>query len=1091
MAESYNDILKIGIGRVTAKAVADNYFPIVGDTVKIDATTRWGQTSEWQTQNGDGNTTTAAGNLTLQKDSKSVAITNSGELKQRFVGRNMVSEVEVIKAIYAMEAQVLPYFNIEAVEVVRVGETGNILVKSENGYSREHSIVARIYKENEITNPVKTLTFDVGRPTPDGDIGTFQFTEASERGVYDVEVDVTDTESGVTLSQRHNKLITVTPKLCPKPADTTQGYEVAFTYSAYTSYVALPGTQEFECRLWRNVDNSGLNYAEMVIPQGNTNNGQWDGPDVSGLPAGTTLVVKRDPQEPEDYPIRLFLKGNKSQNETNENGTPNFTREAPLIITHDEEGVMQWGWRAYGAFSPGNNMRNIVIDGYGYHKTGIRFSPFDNSMFVDSCLYINNGCSDFELFGLDVDGAGFAGLSAKTDPNPSMPWFWRENGWEMYLDIHHCTFRNTVGEGVYIGYFDTSEKEGVNADGETVRYHAHIIRDLRVYRCSFIQNGYDSVQINNTRGVEFCYNLLDGCGYRREPSQGSAFSCTMDGRIYNCTVKNNYNIIGVFGPFLSGLEIFNCILTAARLEAGWALTAWSTDTHPEEIITGKYYNIHNNVIKAATIAKLTGNISYEGYTMDDNIFITENGDEETPGYFGGSGNIFLMADLDYENIDTALKVADSANYNYQPAYNSPVVTAGKNGKSPFDMRGYKNWYIGNFHAGPFMGKYKDASVIDAELALTGIVINEGAASTYVKEVNVLLQYNGNPTQYRIRETADLSGVAWKSITEIENSIAPYTLSEGFANKTIYAQVRNANEDSVVVSSSIEYQKEPIAATMTINGGNAYTTSDAVKVVFAVSGVYTSLQYMLSESADFAGASYADYTPESEINFTLSSKGEKTIYGRVKSEDGQVVDIQGVINYVARKCIISLNSYNGQDRGFDAENGITKPGGWPINWDVYDVTGEVMGHLNFAGTQGWVGLNNQWGATSTGDNSGVYPDKYLTLGYVRQQTKDNLTDASYITVSGLKPGTYKVQTLHNGYANWGNMESAISAYLIMQGVEYAIADLGVEQFRDNWHDLAVVNDVIVGEDGLLTFTVAANDGHTHWGVPLNMLEIEKV
>ena len=371
------------------------------------------------------------------------------------------------------------------------------------------------------------------------------------------------------------------------------------------------------------------------------------------------------------------------------------------------------------------------------------------------------------------------------------------------------------------------------------------------------------------------------------------------------------------------------------------------------------------------------------------------------------------------------------------------------------------------------------------------MINEGAASTYVKEVNVLLQYNGNPTQYRLGETADLSGVAWKSITNIENSIAPYTLSEGFANKTIYAQVRNANEDSVVVSSSIEYQKEPIAATMTINGGNAYTTSDAVKVVFAVSGVYTSLQYMLSESADFAGASYADYTPESEINFTLSSKGEKTIYGRVKSEDGQVVDIQGVINYVARKCIISLNSYNGQERGFDAENGITKPGGWPINWDVYDVTGEVMGHLNFAGTQGWVGLNNQWGATSTGDNSGVYPDKYLTLGYVRQQTKDNLTDASYITVSGLKPGTYKVQTLHNGYANWGNMESAISAYLIMQGVEYAIADLGVEQFRDNWHDLATINDVVVGDDGLLTFTVAANVEHTHWGVPLNMIEIEEV
>lgn len=355
----------------------------------------------------------------MQKDSKSIKIANSGELKQKFIGRNSVSEVEVIKAIYAMEAQTLPYFEVTVTEVLRVGDRGYIDILAENGYatSRRNTAVARIYKENE-TQPVKNISFDTTRPGPTIWASTsFSFNNSSDRGVYDVEVDVTDTLTGVTLTKRINKFITVTPKLCPKPADTTQGYEVAFTYSAYTSYVALPGTQEFECRLWRNVDNSGLNYAEMILPQGNPNNGQWDGPDCSMLPAGTTLVVKRDPKEPEDYPIRLFLKGNKSQNETNENGTPNFTREAPLIITHDEEDVMQWGWRAYGAFSPGQNMRNIVVDGYGYHKTGIHFYPFDSNMFTDSCLFINNGSSFFEIFGLDIDGAGFAGISAKTDPN--------------------------------------------------------------------------------------------------------------------------------------------------------------------------------------------------------------------------------------------------------------------------------------------------------------------------------------------------------------------------------------------------------------------------------------------------------------------------------------------------------------------------------------------------------------------------------------------------------------------------------------------------------------------------------------------------
>lgn len=422
---------------------------------------------------------------------------------------------------------------------------------------------------------------------------------------------------------------------------------------------------------------------------------------------------------------------------------------------------------------------------------------------------------------------------------------------------------------------------------------------------------------------------------------------------------------------------------------------------------------------------------------------------------------------------------------------SSVVTAGKHGKSLFDMRGYKNWYVGNFHAGPFMGKYKDTSIADAELALTGIAINGGAASTYVTEVTVQLQYNGNVTKYRIGEAADLAGVPWIQMEDTGIKEVPYILSDGYAQKTVYAQVGNASEDSVIVSSSIEFRKDPVAATMVVNGGNAYTTSENVKVVFAVTGVYTSLQYMLSESADFAGAQYAEYVPEREIDFTLSGKGEKTIYGRVKTEDGQTAETGAVISYVTRKCIISMNSYNVQERGFDTENGITKPGLWPIDWDVYDVTGEVMGHIKFAGTVKWIGLGNQFSATDTGDDSGVYPDKYLTLGYARQETKDNLSDASHITVSGLIPGTYKVRTLHNGFANWGNVESANNAYLIMQGVEYVIADLGVEQFKDNWHDLATVNDVVVGDDGLLTFAVAAGEGHTHWGVPLNMIEIEEV
>ena len=96
MAENYSDILRVRIGRVKASVKADNYFPVAGrDTIQIDAETRWGQTSEWQTQDGSGSTVATAGNLVKQKDSKSIAISDGGELVQKFIARNNLTETAV------------------------------------------------------------------------------------------------------------------------------------------------------------------------------------------------------------------------------------------------------------------------------------------------------------------------------------------------------------------------------------------------------------------------------------------------------------------------------------------------------------------------------------------------------------------------------------------------------------------------------------------------------------------------------------------------------------------------------------------------------------------------------------------------------------------------------------------------------------------------------------------------------------------------------------------------------------------------------------------------------------------------------------
>ncbi|MDO4163879.1 MAG: leucine-rich repeat protein [Bacteroides sp.] len=792
MAEEYSKILCVGPGLVQASVIADNYFPVIGETSKMEATTKWALSAEWQTQDGSGSTETEAATLSLQKASKSVTVLTDGELPQKFTAVNRLSSVEVQKMLYAMQAQALPYFDIDydtTKQVIRSGsDNGIINLKTENGYAKDLTdstqvtVEIRIYKENETTDPVITKSY--------ANDDTFTLTA---RGIYDVEVDVTDIESGITLSKRINKLITVTPALCPKPADTTTGYEVVTTYNG-------SGEWQRELKLWRDVDGTGLNYAEFIMPKGVEGSSYYATVDISGLPAGTTMCLKDDPAEEGSYCRRLLVCGNNPSSVSAENGTPNWTYDAPLVITHDCETTFEWGWRYYGAMQFNANMRNVVIDGYGYHNTGMHLYPFNENWFVDSCIFINGGSSLFELFGIDVDGAGFAGISAKTDPGVDAPWFWRGNGFEMYLNIHHCTFRNTVGEGIYLGYFATDEKTGTNSSGEEVSYYAHLMRDLRIYRCEFSQNGYDSVQINNAVGVEFCYNKLSGCGYLREPSQGSAFSCTMDGKIYNCTIENNYNIFGVIGPFLSSLEIFNCVITTARTESAWTLTAWSGTLGVTEI-TDKTYSIHNNVVKAGRIATLNGDVTMSNFSMNDNIFITEDGNTATPGYFTGSGNIFIQADQDYAAIDTALKVADSENYEYQPAYNAPSVTAGENGLSPFDMRGYKNWYSSTFHAGPYMGKYKDTSVDDSSLKLEAITINSGDTNTVFQTVSVNFTYKGVPTLYRIGESSDLSDVEWSAWT---GDTVDYTLSDGYGTKTIYAQLAMDGYETAAVSGSIVY-----------------------------------------------------------------------------------------------------------------------------------------------------------------------------------------------------------------------------------------------------------------------------------------------
>lgn len=845
MPELYVDKIKTQIGRITGTAVADNYFPFPGQNVRIDAALKWAQATEWHTQDGSGKTVVSAGDLTLQRDSKVIPIVAAGELKQALTASNYLDSLSVVKTIYAMVRQSLPYFSVTTEkEVVRAGDTGYIDISGEHGYHIESSrIVARLYRENETGIPVKTLEFPV-KQTPDGSRhGRFLFDLCADRGIYDVEVDVTDTTSGITFSKRIDKLVTVVPALCPQPADTSTGYEVSSTYDSMTTYT---GKKTFEIRLWRDVGGSGLNYAEAVVPKGDRIS-SYERMKVGLLPAGTTLCLKIDPQEPEPYMCRFLPTGTVEANVSSENGSANFTYENPLVVTHDNPEVWNFVWQYYGAVNMGNNLRNIVLDGYGYNNTGIKFIPQSGTAY-NTCFFLSSGTSDFEMFGIDIDGSGFAGIAAKTDPDANNPWFWRESGWEFKnLRIHHCTIQNTYGEGVYIGYYGTGAMSGTNTAGEKVTYHAHPLRDLRLYRTKFYHTGLDPVQINNAVGVELYELDIEKCSHKKEVNQSNTFSCTMDGRVYNCRVWDNYSIIGLIFPFLSSLEIFNCILTADKDSTVFSWTKWSESGKgdefydPDETLQNDthVYKIYNNIIKGRTIATVNGNIAFSKFTMNDNVFITSSGDSSLPIFFSGEGNLFIQNNGAYDILDSYLKVADTANYNYQPNFNSLLVSAGKSGMCAYDMRGYKRWYNNVRHCGPLMGVYKDLSVPDTLVMLTGISLSDLGN----KVVSVTFNYTDamSPVKYRVGETADLSAMEW---ADYSDSII-YTFAS-IGSKTLYGQLQDADGDASEVRSVTFTVTESVGKAVISFGWNRNSLTGQVAQQFDDANKLTRVAYYYGE-----------------------------------------------------------------------------------------------------------------------------------------------------------------------------------------------------------------------------------------------------
>lgn len=186
------------------------------------------------------------------------------------------------------------------------------------------------------------------------------------------------------------------------------------------------------------------------------------------------------------------------------------------------------------------------------------------------------------------------------------------------------------------------------------------------------------------------------------------------------------------------------------------------------------------------------------------------------------------------------------------------------------------------------------TLLEPTLTLKGITIDNGAASTIQRNVNVTFDYLGYPTHYMISESSSFTGATWVEFSENPT----VQLSAAYGNKTLYAKLKNATTETVSRSAVIELIDTVTARlnSITINNGDASTDSGNVSVKFETLNTIT--KYKIGKQADLSdcpdwivwGGSTVQYDSKiADGNLTVYAQvGNETTESSIKSDSILVV-----------------------------------------------------------------------------------------------------------------------------------------------------------------------------------------------------------
>ena len=262
--------------------------------------------------------------------------------------------------------------------------------------------------------------------------------------------------------------------------------------------------------------------------------------------------------------------------------------------------------------------------------------------------------------------------------------------------------------------------------------------------------------------------------------------------------------------------------------------------------------------------------------------------------------------------------------------------------------------------------------------------------------------------------------------------------------------------------------------LTITGGTTVNNGSALQLGIAYTPSNTTQQGVTWSSSDETKA-----TVNSSGLVTALTSGNVVITA-TSSVNGSISDTHNiVITEAVTSNVKSKMSLHYNPASFDSANGFSLVRLSSLsNYPIYDILGNVFGDSLVVAKS--LRASNNYG-TSTGNNSGIYPDIYLQHRVIRPA--DELI--GYFKFSVPSTGTYRVKILIND--NTTNIDYANATYQVSNdGVDYPLI-LSQASYLNN-HNVVDYVDVVV--TNINEVTLSMTHPTVEMGIALNVIELEK-